>query len=459
MLPSSPLHVLLLADVGRPLVMTSGNVSDEPVLHRDTDARERLGPMADGVLSHNREIAVPVDDSVVRATSRGRVQLVRRARGWAPQPVRLPVAAGRPVLAVGAQLKSTVTLARGRSAVVSQHLGDLDDWPSYAGFCAAIEHLTALSAARPELVAHDLHPDYRSTAWAEACGLPLLGVQHHHAHVAACLVEHGVTSPVLGVAFDGLGLGTDGTLWGGELLVADLGRSTRVGHLRTAALPGGDAAVREPWRTALSWLHRALGPDAAVRWGRRTDPRWSAVLSVLESGRAPETSSVGRLFDAVAALLDVRHVVSYEGQAAVELEALARRGQEAPVPGLALEVHDAVLDPAPAFAELVAARARGVSVEALAAAFHVGLADATAALTTSLAGEHGLDTVALSGGVFSNALLTELLEARLRSAGLRVLVHERLPPNDGSISVGQAAVAAAQAEIYPDRLSASPPSL
>jgi hydrogenase maturation protein HypF len=346
------------------------------------------------------------------------------------------------VLAVGAQLKSTVAVARGASLVLSQHLGDLDDWATYASFVAAVEHLTALTGVAPAVVAHDLHPDYRSTAWATTSGLPLVAVQHHHAHIAACLAEHGVSARVLGVAFDGVGLGTDGTLWGGELLLADLTSAQRVGQLAPVALPGGDAAVREPWRVALAWLHRALGPEAAAAHGPRLGERWPAVLSLVASGRAPETSSVGRLFDAVAALLGLRTAVTYEGQAAVELEAAARRAGAAPE--YPFGERDGRLDPAPMLAALLADRERGLPVELIAAGFHRGLAAATARLAVRLAGENGVDTVALSGGVFTNVLLTELLAAPLRAAGLRVLLHEQLPANDGAISAGQAAVAAAR---------------
>ena len=443
MLPSSPLHVLLLELAGRPLVMTSGNPVDEPVLHLDAEARARLGPLVEGLLEHNRPIHVRADDSVARSLPDGSVQLLRRARGWVPQPLRLPIPAEPPVLAVGAHLKSTVALAQGGSMVVSQHLGDLSDWPTYAAFTAAVEHLVHLSGTQPTLVAHDLHPDYRSTQWAVESGLPLLGVQHHHAHIASCLVEHGVTTPVLGIAFDGTGLGDDGTLWGGEFLVADLRTSLRVGHLRSVGLPGGEAAVREPWRTALSWVHRALGPDAAARQGARLDHRWPAMLSLISSGSALETTSVGRLFDGVAALLGVTRRVTYEGQAAVELEALAR---QATTRGKAYEVavDGDVLDPAPALAALLADRDSGVGSPDLAAGFHRGLAQGTAALAVKLAAEHGVDTVALSGGVFQNVLISAMLTRRLRAAGLRVLEHRQVPPNDGSISIGQAAVAAAR---------------
>ena len=444
LLPSSPLHVLLLEALDFPLVMTSGNRSDEPVVHDDVEASTRLGPIADGVLSHDRPIHIRADDSVVRVTPGGRAQVLRRARGYVPQPVRLPVPAERPVLAVGAELKSTVALARGSAVIASHHLGDLTHWSTWTGFLQAVTHLPALAGVEPAVVAHDLHPDYRSTAWAREQQLPTVGVQHHHAHVAACLVEHGRAGPVLGIVFDGAGFGDDGTLWGGELLLADLVGYRRVGHLAPAALPGGDAAVREPWRMAMSWLHRALGPDEAAQHGSRLDERWAAVMSLVASGRCPETSSVGRLFDAVAALLGVRQRVSYEGQAAIELEALARRAGGRVAAGAPFGVVADRLSPAPVLRQLLHDRARGVPVETLAAGFHLSLAEGTARLAARLAATHGVGTVVLTGGVFANVLLTDVLARGLRRAGLEVLVHEQLPPGDGSISIGQAGVAAAR---------------
>ena len=443
MLPSSPLHELLLRQVTTPLVMTSGNRADDPVLHVDDEARERLAPVVDGFLSHDRPIHVGVDDSVLRSRPGRQPQVVRRARGWVPQPVRLPVAAARPVLAVGAQLKSTVALVRGASAVLSQHLGDLDSWPVSVRFEQAVRHLVHLSGIQPVLVAHDLHPDYRSTAWAEACGLPLLGVQHHHAHVASCLAEHGVSEPVLGIAFDGVGLGTDGSLWGGEFLLADLTRSTRVGHLSPVAQPGGDAAAREPWRMGLAWLEASVGDQAALVAGSTWDPRCAAVLSLVTSGRSPMTSSVGRLFDAVAAVLHLRLRSTYEAQAAMELEARARAGEPLGAEPYPFAVDASTIDPRPMFAALLADQQRGASVELMAARFHVGLAEASAALATRLCSEHAGETVALTGGAFSNVLLSQLLAARLEVAGLRVLQHHEVPPNDAGIALGQAAVAAA----------------
>ncbi|MGH9268637.1 MAG: Sua5/YciO/YrdC/YwlC family protein, partial [Acidimicrobiales bacterium] len=260
MLAYTPLHHLLMAEVGRALVMTSGNLSDEPIVHDDTDAAARLGPLVDGLLTHDREIHIRCDDSVVRAAGGGRAtQMLRRSRGYAPEPLALPVAARRPLLAVGAELKSTVAVAKGSMVVASHHIGDLEHLAAYRSFLQAVDHLCHLAGVEPETVAHDWHPEYLSTKFALDQALPTLGVQHHHAHIASCLVEHGRTGPVLGVAFDGLGWGPDGTIWGGEFLVAGLDGYRRVGHLRPVPLPGGAAAIREPWRMAMMWAGAALG--------------------------------------------------------------------------------------------------------------------------------------------------------------------------------------------------------
>lgn len=452
LLPYTPLHHLLLDGVGRPLVMTSGNRSDEPIAHEDDDALDRLGPLADAVLRHDRRIHVRCDDSVVRSTRPG-VQVLRRSRGMAPEPLELPVPASIPLLAVGAELKSTVAVAAGTHLVVGHHLGDLEHLAAYEAFEQAIDHLCHLTGIEPRLVAHDLHPEYLSTKWAADAGLPAVAVQHHHAHVASCLVEHGRSTPVLAVAFDGLGLGPDGTLWGGELLVADLSGFERVGHLRSVPQPGGAAAVRQPWRMALAWLDAAVGADAAARYGRAVDDRWEAVRHLATQPTTRTTSSAGRLFDAAAAILGIRATVSYEGQAAVELEAAA-----AGVPDddattysvdLVVERGMVVLDPAPLLARLWCDADDGTSVAVSSAGFHAGLADAVVRASVQLAEAHGLDTVALTGGVFQNRRLSGLATRGLQRQGLAVLTHRRIPPNDGGICVGQAAVAAAREERGP----------
>ena len=449
MLPYTPLHDLLLARVARPLVMTSGNLSDEPIAHEDADAVARLGPMTDGLLGHDRPIHIRCDDSVVRARPGGEVQMVRRSRGYAPEPVLLPVPAGRQILAVGAELKSTVAVAKGGSVVASHHIGDLEHFPAYQSFLQAVTHLCHLAGVVPDVVAHDLHPEYLSTKFALDLDLPAVGVQHHHAHIASCLVDHGRDDRVLGVSFDGTGFGDDGTLWGGEFLEADLRSFRRVGHLLPVRLPGGAMAIKEPWRMGLVWAEQALGREEAERFGATADDRWPAVLSLAHASVSPVTTSAGRLFDAVAALLGLRARVSYEAQAAIELEACAARVplDEAPEPALeAVEARDggpAVVDPSPLVAWVVAERDRGTPTAVIAAGFHAGLGRAVADTAVRLAAAAGVGTVALSGGVFQNTRLTEVVGRHVAGAGLEVLAHRSIPPNDGGISFGQAAVVAA----------------
>ena len=441
MLPYSPLHHLLLAGAGCPLVLTSGNVADEPIAFRDDDALARLHGIADAFLLHDRPVHTRTDDSVVRVV-RGRPSVLRRSRGLVPASIALPEAAPVPVLGCGAELKSTFCLAKGARAWVGHHIGDLRNAETYAAFREGIGHFERLFDVVPEVVAHDLHPDYLSTAYAlEREGVSLVGVQHHHAHLAACLAEHGVTEPAVGAIYDGTGHGLDGTAWGGEILVGDLQSFSRAGHLAAVRLPGGDRAAREPWRMACSWLVAAGAADAAPASlidaaGR---DRWDAVARLATSGfAAPETTSMGRLFDAVAALCGVRTVALYEGQPAIELEALADPDE-----------HDAYdfgadLDARPLILAIVADLRAGAEPSTVAARFHRSLARATAEACAGAASATGLDCVVLSGGVFQNRLLLTQTADRLEALGLRVLVPERLPANDGGISYGQAAIAAAR---------------
>ncbi|MBW3658501.1 MAG: carbamoyltransferase HypF [Actinobacteria bacterium] len=447
LLAYTPLHTMLLEAVGAPLVMTSGNVSDEPIASSDEDALDRLAGIADAFLLHDRPIATRTDDSVVLPVA-GRAVPVRRSRGFAPAPVRLPVTAGRPVLAVGAELKSTVCVVRGRNAFVSQHIGDLENYETFRAFVATVDHLGRLFDVRPEVVAHDLHPTYLSTTYAEELAdVELLGVQHHHAHIASCLADNAATGPAIGVAFDGTGFGTDGTIWGGEVLVADLTRFERVAALAPVPMPGGSAAIREPWRMAAAHLQAAFG-DAPTDLDvvRRNSRRWQQVLAVADAGvNSPETSSAGRLFDAVGAILGTRDRITYEGQAAIELEQLADPSERGSYPlpvspggdGL-LRLRSEELVRA-VVADVLAGRRHAT----VAARFHNGLAVAVAEVCRRIADERDLRTVALSGGVFQNTLLTARLVEALRQRGLTVLTHRQVPPNDGGISFGQAAVAAA----------------
>jgi hydrogenase maturation protein HypF len=448
MLPYTPLHHLLLDLVGVPLVMTSGNASDEPICASEAEAFARLGEIADAFLMHDREIVARADDSVMRVVDDAPLFL-RRARGFAPLPVRLPVAAPAGILAVGAHLKNTVTLAADHVAYVSQHVGELDTLETLVHFRSTIDRMADLFRIEPAIVAHDLHPGYLSTTEAlRRDGMTRVPVQHHHAHIAAVCAEHGVTERVVGVAFDGTGYGDDGTVWGAELLVADLSSYERAGHLRPAPLPGSDLAVRTPWRSALGYvsLDRSL-ESACGRAFESVDERALEIARRQATHRlnAPMASSMGRLFDAAAAILGVRHEVRFEGQAAMELEALAGREQSALLP-FPICVMDGrlILDPLPLLAALGERVARGVSVDTLAAAFHDTIASTTATAAARVCHERDIAVVALGGGTFQNARLLSTLRRTLEEEGLRVLVPRALPPNDGAISYGQAAVAAAR---------------
>ena len=458
MLPYTPLHHLLLADAATPLVMTSGNVSDEPIAYEDADALERLGGIADLFLLHDRPIHMRTDDSVVRVMGSHppRPLMLRRARGHVPASLALPQPAARPVLACGAELKSTFCLAKGARAWVSHHIGDLANLETLRSFIAGVEHFERLFDVRPELVAHDLHPEYLSTKYAlEREATAHVAVQHHHAHLAACLAEHGEPGPAIGAIFDGTGYGLDGTIWGGELLAGGLDGFERAGHLWPVRLPGGEQAVRQPWRMACAWLQEALGDEPPPLAGI-APKRWGAVAALARSGlSAPETTSMGRLFDAVAALCGIRTEIHYEGQAAIELEAAAEPGQHGryelplaapdgdPLTGRPGAAGGLVLDARPTVLAVAADVARGTSAGVVSARFHDTVAAATAEACAVAASARGLDTVVLSGGVFLNRRLLEGAMTELRRVGLRVLVPERLPPGDGGIAFGQAAVALA----------------
>jgi hydrogenase maturation protein HypF len=350
---------------------------------------------------------------------------------------------------LGAELKNTIAVAKDCMVVASHHIGDLEHLPTYRSFLQALDHLRHLYGVTPDVVAHDLHPEYLSTKLAMELDLPTCAVQHHHAHVASCMVDHGRTDRVLGIAFDGMGYGIDGTMWGGEFLLADLDAFVRVGHLCPVTMPGGVAAIREPWRMGVAWAtHAGAGERALSSFSDVDATGRDAVRDLVERAAGPVTTSVGRLFDAVAALLDGRRRVSYEGQAAMELEGLARTVARPDAPSFdglfdRGEVGGlAVLDPAPLLRTIVEDRDRYIPVPVLAAGFHEALGRATASLAADLARTHGLDTVALTGGVFQNARFTEVVEAALHEEGLHVLVHQQVPPNDGGISIGQAAIAA-----------------
>ena len=465
MLPYTPLHYLLMADskwqigdgelaqqpsalghMPSALVMTSGNLSEEPIASDNDEAHARLAKLADAFLMHDRDIRTRCDDSVVRVFE-DRVYPLRRSRGYAPFPVPLPFDAP-PLLATGAELKNAFCLTRDRYAFLSHHIGDLENYETLRSFEDGVEHLSQLFRVQPEVIAYDLHPDYLATRYAleraERVGVSAIGVQHHHAHVAACMADNGLDGKhsVIGVAFDGTGYGADGAIWGGEFLVANYGGYRRAYHLDYVPTPGGDKAVREPWRLALVWLARAgfewTDDFASVRQAR--GQAWQVIRRQAEGGpNAPPTSSMGRLFDAVAAIVGIRQMVNYEAQAAIELEMLAD-----PDETLAYEfkVRGEIVDPVPMIQAVVTDLRAGVPVSAISARFHNGVAAMVRRVCTLVRERYCVNQVALSGGVWQNmTLLTRTLEL-LREDGLTVFTHHQVPPNDGGLALGQAAVAA-----------------
>jgi hydrogenase maturation protein HypF len=451
MLPYTPLHHLLVELVGAPIVLTSGNISDEPIAFRDDEAITRLRGIADGFLTHDRPIHIRADDSVLRVTagSPARVVPIRRSRGYAPEPLTLAWPSGRAILGCGAELKSTFCLARDYHAFMSHHIGDLENYETLRSYTLGIEHFKELFDVTPELLVHDLHPEYLSTKYAheqaEEHDVELLGVQHHHAHLASCLADNAVAGPVIGIACDGLGYGCDEQLWGGEVMEVSLAGFDRLAHLETVALPGGAAAIREPWRMAASYL-RECGLPPPPGLAERQGVKWGQLASVLHAGvNSPPTSSTGRLFDAVAALIGLRDRVNYEGQAAIELEQLAWRApftaREAPYPA---RIDGSLLRGTDLVRGVLADVASGAETTVIAARFHAGLIDLLARAADAARVQTGLGTVALSGGVFQNALLLGGLCERLESDGFEVLTHSRVPPNDAGISLGQVAVAIAR---------------
>ncbi|HYO42515.1 MAG TPA: carbamoyltransferase HypF [Candidatus Limnocylindrales bacterium] len=461
-LPYTPLHHLLLEAVGRPLVLTSGNLTDEPLATDDADALARLAGLADGFLAHDREIRARYDDTVTRVVAR-RESVVRRARGYAPEPLPLPVATPLPLVAVGAELKHTFTLGRGGRAHVAPHNGDLEDLATHRAFTDGLAHLSRLLALAPEVAVHDLHPEYLSTKYALAqfTARKRVAVQHHHAHVASCAAEHGITDPFLGVAYDGLGMGDDGTFWGGEILLADLRGYRRLARFGRAPMPGGALAVRKPYRMALGYLLGAEGirggspgmgtldelGDLAPAFLARLDPREVALVRTqVERGlNAPVASSAGRLFDAAAALIGIRDVAEFEAQAAIDLE-LAAGDTRTDALAWHLDRVDGLLvyDPRPTLAALLEGVSRGRSARRLAAGFQAAISDVTIAMLHDARERTGLRRVCLSGGVFQNRRLASDLLGRLAGDGFEVFINRQVPVNDGGVSYGQAAVAAAR---------------
>ena len=437
MLPYTPLHHLLFPDAPYPaLVMTSGNLSEEPIVVGNVEAQQRLAGVADWFLTHNRAIYMRADDSVVR-TFEGRERLLRRSRGYVPQPLDL----GRDVpelLAVGGELKNAFCLTKGRHAILSQHIGDLENYETLVFFEETLANLKKLFRVAPRAVACDLHPGYLSTRYAlSLTRLPQVGVQHHHAHIASCMAENHLEGEVIGVAFDGTGYGPDGAIWGGEFLVAGYPRFERRGHLRYVPLAGGDAAVREPWRAALAYCRetppalRAI-PEDHIRVVRR----------MIEAGvNTVPTSSCGRLFDAVASIIGLRQQVSFEGQAAIELETTAGDPDATPYPFELTEGQAWEIDFHPTIERIVSSAETPATISAR---FHNTVAAAIAETCRRIGRESGLRRVCLSGGTFQNVRLLTRTVALLRAADFGVYLHANVPPNDGGIALGQAAIAAAR---------------
>jgi hydrogenase maturation protein HypF len=446
MLPYTPLHHLLLRENFTALVMTSGNLSDEPICFRDEELH-RLLHIADYFLVHNREIHTRTDDSVIRVF-RGNPIFLRRSRGYVPRAITIP-AAQPSVLAVGGELKGAVCLTRGDRAFISQHIGDLQNAVTLNSMEETVEQMKKLLKITPEVVAHDLHPDYLSTSYAEGIkGLPKVAVQHHHAHLASCMAENGLEGDVIGVIFDGTGYGTDGTIWGGEFLVGGYGKFERRGHFRRVPLPGGDAAVREPFRMALSYLYGIFGAGmfdlslpctAALPKGDRP-----LFLKMLERRiNSPLTSSCGRLFDAVASLIGLRNRVSYDGQGAIELEGIAETSDDSEAYPYDISTEEGI--PVVDFRKMFKAMAHDVSGKAapapMARRFHNTVAVSAVEMCGKIRESTGLERVVLSGGVFQNKLLSERIHTLLAGKGFQVYTQRLAPPNDGGVALGQAIIA------------------
>ena len=503
MLPYTPLHHLLLHDfaaiieAGRPaaLVMTSGNLSDEPIAYHDEDARQRLAAIAGAMLTHNRDIHMRCDDSVMRIAAGGE-QFFRRSRGYAPEPIALSADLPTQLLACGGHLKNTFCLGKGRQAFVASHIGDLENLETLTSYHEGIEHFSRLFDIYPQAIAYDLHPEYLATKYALDSDIPQkIGVQHHHAHIASVLAEHGLSGPVIGIAADGTGFGTDGAVWGCEILAADLTGFERLAHLTYVPLPGGERAVRQPWRMAAAYLAATYGDaflDLDIPFVRQLDrSTWRTLSQMIARGiNCPPTSSLGRLFDAIAALIGLRSEALYEGQAAIELEMLAWSedgdrlehgdrqgrhyhttnealienvyssgdpggrhappGRHAPssnikeaYPFVIRRQTPATLDVSPMIRAIVSDIQQGLPPSYIASRFHSTIAELLAEAACEARERTQLNSVALSGGVFQNRLLLETLIARLEEKGFQVYINRRVPPNDGGLSLGQLAVAAA----------------
>lgn len=448
MLPYAPVHFLLLETSEKPLVMTSGNISDEPICYTDADANERLKNIADFYLLHNRRIHIRTDDSVARVAKQSAI-ILRRSRGFAPAPIKTAFEFKKQILACGAELKNTFCLTKDNYAFLSHHIGDLENLETLRSFTDGIAHYKRLFNLAPEIVAYDLHPEYLSTKFALEMDAEKIGVQHHHAHIASCLADNGAEGEVIGVAMDGTGFGLDGKIWGGEFFVADFRVADRVAHLEYIPLVGGAKAIKEPWRIAAVYLQKTFGDeflDLDLPFVQNLNLReWKTLKSMITADtNSPETSSMGRLFDAVSSLLGLRNAVNYEGQAAIELETIADCKASK---HYEFEIAESVIIKSEnIIRKAVEDLLNGVSASAVSARFHLAVVDLIARIAEQVRGERNLNRVALSGGVFQNMFLLERVCRKLEKAGFEVLTHSRVPTNDGGISLGQAVVANAQSQ-------------
>lgn len=449
MLPYTPMHRLLFHPEGvfKALVMTSGNISDEPIVVENDDALERLSGLADFFLLHDRGIYMRVDDSILRMDGKAK-RLVRRARGFVPDVIPLDEEMEE-VFAAGGLLKNTFCITKGRNAIVSQHMGDLENFEAMEFYKETFRNLRNTFRAAPKIVAHDMHPDYLSTAfaleYAKENNIPaerVIAVQHHHAHIAGAMAEHGLKAAVIGVSFDGTGFGTDGHIWGGEFLIASRKGFKRAAHLKYARLPGGDLAVKEPWRMAVSYLTDCASVDSLKGFRDRIGSKAAVVEDMIRKGvNSPYTASMGRLFDAVASIAGVRDEITFEAEAAIEFESVADEGDTGVYPFVINGNEPMIIDAAPLIRAIIQDANEGTPVAAIAGRFHNAIADMTLEVSARLRDNTGINDIVLTGGVFQNSLLSKLAADRLQKAGFKVYMQEKVPSNDGGISLGQAVVA------------------
>jgi hydrogenase maturation protein HypF len=449
MLPYTPLHRLLFHPEGvfKALVMTSGNISDEPIVIENEEALEKLSSIADFFLLHDRGIYMRVDDSILRIDGKAK-RFIRRARGFVPDVISLNEEMEE-VFAAGGLLKNTFCITKGRNAIVSQHMGDLENFEAMEFYKETFRNLRNTFRAEPKIVAHDLHPDYLSTAfaldYARERAIPasrVIAVQHHHAHIAGAMAENNLHGDVIGVSFDGTGFGTDGNIWGGEFLTTNRQQFKRAAHLKYARLPGGDMAAKEPWRMAISYLMDSGGVDSVKGFRQRIGSKAAVVEEMIHKGiNSPYTSSMGRLFDAVASIIGLRDEITFEAEAAIELESVADNNDTGGYPFSMSGSEPMEIDAAPLIRAVVQDVNKGASIETIAGRFHNAIADMTLTVCTKLRDSSGINDIVLTGGVFQNSLLTKLATGKLEKAGFKVYMQEKVPSNDGGISLGQAVVA------------------